>query len=226
MPSIGKVIRDVYRRPGADAVPSHLQVRHGIRMESVTALAPGVLRVDRRDGPPWVAGAHLLSRPLSTVEDDVQLLRLLADAGFPAEQCAGAKPVSAAGSLHQVPGYEGLARTGCRGRLRYACRPGPEGCLPSSGGRTNAESVAAEGRRRQQTAGGSHPPHPPWVNGTDGPDGPRAGRSGTGDHGDQIGSLTAADAPTGGCISEEAIRAPSGLGRLGRARLLIAARQP
>jgi hypothetical protein len=28
----------------------------------VTALAPGVKRVDRRDGPPWVAGAHLLPK--------------------------------------------------------------------------------------------------------------------------------------------------------------------
>jgi hypothetical protein len=60
----------------------------------VTALAPGVKRVDRRDGPPWVAGAHLLSRPLSAAEDDAQVLRPLAVAGFPAERCAGAEPVS------------------------------------------------------------------------------------------------------------------------------------
>ena len=94
MPRIGTVIRDVYRRPGTDAVPGHLESRYGIEVDSVTTLGPGVLRVDRRDGPPWVARADLLSRPLQRAEDDAEVLRLLADAGFPAERCAHAEPVS------------------------------------------------------------------------------------------------------------------------------------
>ncbi len=32
MPRIGTVIRDVYRRPGADALPAHLEDRYGIRV--------------------------------------------------------------------------------------------------------------------------------------------------------------------------------------------------
>jgi len=94
MPRIGTVIRDVYRRPGADAVPGHLEARYGIHVENVTALDRGVLRVDRRDGTPWVARAHVLGRPLSRAEGDAEILRLLADAGFPAERCAHAEPVS------------------------------------------------------------------------------------------------------------------------------------
>ncbi|HUB43117.1 MAG TPA: hypothetical protein VMA72_30055 [Streptosporangiaceae bacterium] len=53
MPRIGTVVRDVYWRPGADAVPAHLECLYGISVDKATRLAPGAYRVDRRDGPAW-----------------------------------------------------------------------------------------------------------------------------------------------------------------------------
>jgi Ser/Thr protein kinase RdoA (MazF antagonist) len=94
MPRIGTVIRDVYRRPGADAVPAHLERRYGIEVAGTTRLDTGVFRVERRDGPPWVARVFITARPLSRVEDDAEVLRFLADQDFPAERCAHPEPVS------------------------------------------------------------------------------------------------------------------------------------
>lgn len=94
MPRIGTVIRDVYRRPGTDAVPGHLEARYGIQVDSVTQLDRGVLRVDRRDGPPWVARAHVMGRGLDRAQGDAEILQELAEAGFPAERCAHPEPVS------------------------------------------------------------------------------------------------------------------------------------
>ena len=49
MARIGTVIRDTYRRPGAEALPGHLEDRYGIRVTNVTRLDAGVFRVDRDD---------------------------------------------------------------------------------------------------------------------------------------------------------------------------------
>jgi hypothetical protein len=46
MPRIGAVIREVYHRPGGDALPAHLEDRHGIRVTGTTRLTEGVFRVD------------------------------------------------------------------------------------------------------------------------------------------------------------------------------------
>jgi len=94
MPRIGSVIRDVYRRPGAEAVPAHLESRYGIEVARTTRLDAGVFRVDRRDGPPWVARVFITARPRSRVEDDAEVLRFLAAQDFPAERCAHPEPVS------------------------------------------------------------------------------------------------------------------------------------
>jgi len=97
LPRIGTVIRDVYRRPGADAVPAHLEDRYGIIVDKATRLAPGVYRVDRRDGPAWVARAHLTARPAERARDDAGVLRLLESRGIRAERCAHPEPVSELG---------------------------------------------------------------------------------------------------------------------------------
>jgi len=55
MPRIGTVIRDVYRRPGAGALPAHLEDHYGIRVAAMTKLDTGVFRVERDDGRPWLA---------------------------------------------------------------------------------------------------------------------------------------------------------------------------
>ena len=94
MARIGTVIRDTYRRPGAEALPGHLEDRYGIRVTNVTRLDAGVFRVDRDEGPPWVARLSVAARPLARVEEDAEVLRFLERQAFPAERCAHAEPVS------------------------------------------------------------------------------------------------------------------------------------
>ncbi len=55
MPRIGTVIRDVYRRPGPEALPLHLERLYGIRVTTTTRLDAGVFKVEQDDGPAWVA---------------------------------------------------------------------------------------------------------------------------------------------------------------------------
>jgi Ser/Thr protein kinase RdoA (MazF antagonist) len=106
MPRIGTVIRDVYRRPGADALPAHLEDRYGIRIAAMTKIVAGVFRVERADGPPWVARMSLTSRPLARTEEDAEVLRYLERRGFPAERCAHPEPVSTLdGRAILVTGY-------------------------------------------------------------------------------------------------------------------------
>ena len=97
MPRIGTVIRDVYRRPGVGALPAHLEDHYGIRVAAMTKLDTGVFRVERDDGPPWVARTSLTSRPLARTEEDAEVLRFLERRGFPAERCAHPKPVTTLG---------------------------------------------------------------------------------------------------------------------------------
>jgi Ser/Thr protein kinase RdoA (MazF antagonist) len=94
MPRIGTVIREVYHRPGADALPAHLEDHYGIRVTATARLTEGVFRVDHDAGPPWVARMMLTSRPLGRTEDDAEILRFLERQGFPAERGADPKPVT------------------------------------------------------------------------------------------------------------------------------------
>ena len=59
MARIGTVIREVYHRPGADALPAHLEDHYGIRVTGTAKLTEGVFRVDHDAGPPWVARVFL-----------------------------------------------------------------------------------------------------------------------------------------------------------------------
>jgi Ser/Thr protein kinase RdoA (MazF antagonist) len=63
----------------------------------VVGLDAGVFRVDRRDGPSWVARVFPAERPLADVEAEAELLRALEQGGFPAERCAHDEPVSSWG---------------------------------------------------------------------------------------------------------------------------------
>ena len=63
-------------------------------MTGVVELDAGVFRVDRRDGPSWVARVFPAERAAADVEAEAELLRALAQAGFPAERCADGEPVS------------------------------------------------------------------------------------------------------------------------------------
>jgi Ser/Thr protein kinase RdoA (MazF antagonist) len=82
-------------RSGIETLPAHLlEHRYGIDVERMTELDLGVFRVDRRDGPSWVARVFPAARPLGQVEGDAKILRGLERRGFPAERCAVAEPVS------------------------------------------------------------------------------------------------------------------------------------
>jgi len=93
-PTIAEVRERVRVRTGIDSLPAHLESRHGIEVAQITELDLGVFRVDRHDGPAWVARIFPAARPLEEVEGDARILRGLERRGFPAERCAAADPVS------------------------------------------------------------------------------------------------------------------------------------
>ncbi len=76
---------------GLDA---HLEDRYGVRVAATTELDAGVFKVDRHDGPSWVARVFPASRPLEGIAGDAAILRALERGGFPAERCAHPEPVS------------------------------------------------------------------------------------------------------------------------------------
>jgi Ser/Thr protein kinase RdoA (MazF antagonist) len=94
MPRIGPVIRDVYRRPGADALPAHLERQYCIRVVATTKLDAGVIKVSHDGGPPWVARMFVATRPVERAEQDAEVLRFLERKGLAAERIAHPEPVS------------------------------------------------------------------------------------------------------------------------------------
>jgi hypothetical protein len=86
--------RRIAPRPAKDLIAEHLEACHGIRVRGLTYLDLGVYRVDRRDGPAWVARVFPASRPEHAAEGDAAILEVLADRGYTAERPAVADPVS------------------------------------------------------------------------------------------------------------------------------------
>jgi len=76
------------------SVDLHLQERYGIEAASVVGLDVGVFRIDRRDGPSWVARVFPAERAVDDVEAEAELLSALEGGGFPAERLAHDEPVS------------------------------------------------------------------------------------------------------------------------------------
>jgi Ser/Thr protein kinase RdoA (MazF antagonist)/predicted esterase len=76
---------------------THLQVRYGISVTDVSVLDADVFRVDRSDGPSWVARVFPAERPVADIGAEAELLQVLEQAGFPAERCGDAEPVSSLG---------------------------------------------------------------------------------------------------------------------------------
>ena len=73
---------------------SHLNERYGIDVSELTELDLGVLRVDRHDGPSWVARVFPTTRPLADVLRDANTLARLEQGGFPAERLATSDAVT------------------------------------------------------------------------------------------------------------------------------------
>ncbi|MFZ1992986.1 MAG: phosphotransferase, partial [Solirubrobacteraceae bacterium] len=63
-------------------------------MTEIAHLDLGVYRVDRCDGPSWVARVFPSVRPREYVEGDADILRVLAERNYPAERLAAGEPVS------------------------------------------------------------------------------------------------------------------------------------
>jgi Ser/Thr protein kinase RdoA (MazF antagonist) len=82
------------QRSALAELPTHLEHRYGSTVTGSTALDVGVLRIDRQDGPSWVARVFPAARPMTEVDGDAEVLQRLATAGFPAERPAVAEPVS------------------------------------------------------------------------------------------------------------------------------------
>jgi Ser/Thr protein kinase RdoA (MazF antagonist) len=83
--------------PAAERLLVHLRERHGIIATAATRLSVHktyVFRIDRQDGPPWVARAFPPARPRVGVAGDAAILRFLEREGYPAERVAVDDPVS------------------------------------------------------------------------------------------------------------------------------------
>lgn len=116
----------------------HLAAQHDTEVTDLTELDLGVFRVQRAEGEPWVARVFPAARPLAEVEGDAAILRILQDAGFPAERCATDTPVS------ELDG-QGVLVTGFV--------PGPQ----AGGGRAFAYLGALLGRLHARPADGMRP---------------------------------------------------------------------
>jgi len=84
----------VARRRGVPELGAHLERTYGTPVAGVSQLDLGVYRVDRADGPAWVARLFPAVRPRARVDEDAAILRLLAARDYPAERVAAEHPVS------------------------------------------------------------------------------------------------------------------------------------
>lgn len=152
MARIGTVIREVYHRPGTDALPAHLEDHYGIRVTGTARLTEGVFRVDHDAGPPWVARIMLASRPVSRTENDAAILRFLERHEFPAERCAHPGPVT------ELDGRAVLVTGYLPGKHPAGAGTGPRlaslaGLLHSAGPRYAPEALAGYREHVELTAG-------------------------------------------------------------------------
>jgi Ser/Thr protein kinase RdoA (MazF antagonist) len=81
-------------RSGLNRLPQHLADTYGFVTTQLAELDVGVFRVDRTDGPSWVARVFPATRHIAEVDADAAILQNLAAGGFPAERCADPRPVS------------------------------------------------------------------------------------------------------------------------------------
>jgi Ser/Thr protein kinase RdoA (MazF antagonist) len=114
MAGVDDYTRSMLTRSDTGRLPAHLEATYGIEVSACTELDLGVFRVDRRDGPAWVARVFPASRPEAAAAGDAAILELLAGIGFPAERPAGPDPLSLlSGQPVLVTGFvEGVPRAG------------------------------------------------------------------------------------------------------------------
>jgi aminoglycoside phosphotransferase (APT) family kinase protein len=86
--------RQPFRIKGIATLAPHLNTAYGIDVAAMTELDLGVIRVDRHDGPSWVARVFPRSRTVEDVRRDAVVLERLEQGGFPAERVAAPDPAS------------------------------------------------------------------------------------------------------------------------------------
>jgi methyltransferase (TIGR00027 family) len=91
---IDEFTEQTFHRVGIDSLPAHLEGQYGIAVTGLTELDVGVLRVDRSDGPSWVARVFPAARPVECAEGDAAILGYLEQLDFPAERCPAAPAVT------------------------------------------------------------------------------------------------------------------------------------
>jgi hypothetical protein len=93
----GNLIRFGSPMPGqpGERLRTHLETRYGITVSAMAELDLGVWRVEREDGPDWVARWFPARRSAEAVAGDAMIRRSLAAHEFPAERWAVDEPVSA-----------------------------------------------------------------------------------------------------------------------------------
>lgn len=94
-PPLGDVIDRVWGpRRGLDGLSAHLEDEYSIKVSEVKQLDNGVLRVDRSDGPSWVARVFPADRRHTSIKGDAAVLKFLEKNDYPAERCANDDPVT------------------------------------------------------------------------------------------------------------------------------------
>lgn len=86
--------RLIRHREAVDTLAAHLEHTYNIDVTNLAQLDAGVYRVDRRDGPAWVARMFPAVRPFERAQGDADVLRFLEPHDFPAERLAHADPLS------------------------------------------------------------------------------------------------------------------------------------
>ena len=94
MSRIGSYLDRTFHRDGTGTLAGHLETAYGAGVERLHRLDVGVYRVELADGRRWVARIFAASRPLEVTRAETEILRILGEAGFPAERCAQPDPVS------------------------------------------------------------------------------------------------------------------------------------
>ena len=93
-PVLAAARRRIAPPPARDLIIEHLEACHRIAVAGLTQLDLGVYRVDRRDGPAWVARVFPVTRPQAAAAGDAEILALLAGLDYASERLAAADPVS------------------------------------------------------------------------------------------------------------------------------------
>ena len=80
------------------ALVAHLAAHYGVDAVDLHRLDSGVMRVERNDGPDWVARVFPPDQSIEAVRGDAATLAWLAERDYPAERAATDDPVSMLGS--------------------------------------------------------------------------------------------------------------------------------